>query len=157
MNRISSLVICALAASALLVVPTTAEAQISGSISGGIAGPTGDAGDVADNGFTVQGRAGLSLLLAGVHANAGFTSLPGKDELDAGDADFFNVGVGAKVGLGALFWVGANANYYFDSDIENEMGIVPEIGASIGPLEAIVDWKATGDVNFWTLRAGLRF
>lgn len=155
MKRTISVSAAALAAALLLLGPAAAEAQISTSISGGPAGPTGDAADLAETGFTVQGRAGLSLILAGLHANAGFTRLSGKDSFD--DADFFNVGAGAKVGLGPLFWVGANANYYAGGDIDNEVGIVPEVGASIGPLEAVADFKITGDINFWSLRVGLSF
>jgi len=155
MKRITSLTLGALAVGALMVAPTAAEAQLSASITGGIANATGDAGDVTDSGFTVQGRAELSLLLAGVHANAGFTRLSGADGFE--DADLWNAGVGARVGLGPLLWVGANGNYYAGGDIDNEFGIVPEVGASIGPLEAIIDYKATGDIKFWSIRAGLRF
>lgn len=155
MKRITSIAVGIMASGALLFAPSAAEAQLAGSITGGIVGGTGDTGDVTDSGFTVQGRAELSILFAGVHANAGFTRLNGADSF--GDADFWNAGVGARLGLGTLLWVGANANYYLGDDIENEVGIVPEVGVSLGPLEAIADFKITGDVNFWSLRAGIRF
>ena len=156
MKRTSVLTLGLLTAAALLAAPSAAEAQLSTSVSAGVAGPTGDAGDIADTGFTVQGRVGLSLLVAGLHANGGFTRLPGKDSVGADDADVWNVGVGAKFGLAPLLWVGANANYY-TGDGSDEMGIVPEIGVSIGPLEAIADYKVTGDVKFWSLRVGIGF
>jgi hypothetical protein len=163
MNRSFTFVSGLFVAVILALAPSAGSAQLAGSITGGVAGPTGDAGDLFDPGFTVQGRAELSLLFAGVHANGGFTRLSGKEITAAGvtvesDAvDFFNVGVGARVGLGALLWAGANANYYIGSDVDNELGIVPEVGASLGPIEAIADFKITGDVNWWSIRAGIRF
>lgn len=163
MHRFLACTTTAFVAAILAFAPSAASAQLAGSITAGVAGATGDLGDITDRGFTLQGRAELALLFVGVHAGAGYTRLSGKEITIAGETvesdaiDFYNAGFGARLGLGALLWVGANANYYIGSGADNDWGLVPEIGASIGPIEAIADYKLTGDAKWWSLRAGIRF
>lgn len=163
MTRLLGRVAAVSALGLLLLAPTSAEAQLSGSITGGLSNPTGVLGDLNDRGFTVQARGELSLLIAGVHAGVGYTRFAGKDiDIDevstkSDPLGVYNVGVGGRVGLGLVLWVGANGNYYFGDINGGDFGLVPEVGASLGPIEAIVDYKITGDLKWFSARVGFRF
>lgn len=151
-------VLSALTVLSLVLVPTAAAAQISGSVGGGVAAPTGDLGDAYDTGLTVRAQAGVSLLVASVHGQVGWTRFPGKEltgGVDVEDIDFFHAGVGGRFGLG-LFWVGLNAAY-FSGDGDDGLGFFPEVGAGFGPIEAVADYRLDGDAHWLGLRAGLRF
>jgi hypothetical protein len=140
------------------VLPVASEAQIQTSIGAGIAVPTGDFGDVADNGYTVRGQLGVSLLLASVHAQVGWTRFPGPEiaGIEADDADIWHAGVGGRFGLG-LFWVGLNAAYFGGDGEDDGLGFFPEVGLGLGPLEAVADYRIDGDAKWLGLRAALKF
>ncbi|MEJ2504044.1 MAG: hypothetical protein P8177_12170 [Gemmatimonadota bacterium] len=152
MDRLrSALIPCVLVAIAL--APADGNAQIYSSVGAGVAVPTGDFGDNFDTGWTVRGQLGLSFVLVDGHVQAGWSRFPGKDSVE--DADIYHAGVGARVGLGLVF-VGANAAYFF-GDGEDGVGFFPEIGAHIGPIEAVADYRIDGDNKWLGARVGLRF
>ena len=146
-----------LALAVLALTTTDVEAQITPSVGVGLAHPFGDFADAYDRGFTVRGQAALSLLLAGVHAQAGLSRFPAEEVegVSRDDATIYHAGVGGRLGLGLVF-VGANALYFF-GDGEDEMGIVPEVGISLLMLEAVLDLRATGDQKWVGIRAALKF
>lgn len=147
----------ALAALALLLAsPPDVEAQISGSIAAGVANPLGDFGDTLDSGFTFRGQAGISLLLVGLHAQVGWTRFPGKGGGGIGfeGADFFHAGAGGRVGLG-MAWVGLTGAW-FSGDGEDGLGLLPEVGLGLGPVEAVVDARVDGDAKWFAVRLGVR-
>lgn len=141
----------------LLVVPTAGRGQISTSVAGGLAYPIGEVAEGVDQGFTIRGQAGVSLLLVSVHAQAGYTHLPGEEieNLEMDDVDFFHAGVGARLGLG-LVWAGLNAAW-FTGDADDGLGILPELGAGFGPIEVVADGRLDGDAKWVAVRAGFRF
>lgn len=145
----------------LALHPGGAEAQTSTSVGIGLAAPLGNFGDFAGTGYTVRGQAGLSLVLADVHLQAGWSHFPGEDATVAGEtisgegADIFHTGVGARLGLG-LLWVGANAAYFF-GDGDDGVGLFPEIGLGLGPLEVVGDIRIDGDAKWAAIRGALRF
>lgn len=140
----------------LLASPHDAEAQIATSVAAGVAHPVGDLDDAVDSGFTLRGQAGLSLLVAGLHAQVGYTRFPGDDVggVEIEDVDFFHAGVGGRLGLG-LAWVGLNAAY-FTGDGEDGVGLLPEVGVGLGPLEAVADGRLDGDAKWVAVRVGLK-
>ena len=140
-----------------LLLPGGVEGQINASLGAGVAVPTGDFGDLQDNGYTVRGQLGLSLLLASVHAQVGWTRFPSKDlaALELTDVDIYHAGVGARFGLG-LFWLGLNAAY-FSGDGEDGAGVFPEVGVGLGPIEAVADYRVDGDAKWLGVRAALKF
>jgi len=146
-------------AALLLVAPATAAAQLSASVGAGVANPLGDFGDIVDPGFTLRGQVGVNLLVAGVHAQVGYSRFSGiTDEeagLDTGDVDIYHYGLGGRVGVG-LAWLGATAAR-FSGDGEGTFGFIPEVGVGLGPLEAVADVRITGDQKWWALRGALRF
>lgn len=160
MRRISQLATVAFAAAALAFVPASASAQISASIGAGVASGFGDFGDAVDPGFTVRGQLGLSALVAGVHAQVGYTRFPIAENgvLDLGgdeNVNIYHYGVGGRVGMGLLS-VGATAAY-FSGDSSDDFGILPELSVGLGPIEAVLDAKITGDQKWWSLRGALKF
>jgi len=145
---------------ALALAAQPAQAQLSTSIGAGIAAPQGDLGDGFDNGYTVRGQVGLSLVgLVEGHVQAGWSRFPVKEGVVGGeDADIYHAGVGARVGLGLIF-VGANAAYFFGDDPgdNSELGFFPEVGIGLGPLEAVADYRIDGDAKWFGIRAALKF
>ena len=143
-----------------LLLPAAAEAQIGGSVGAGVTVPSGDFGDRLENGFTVRGQLGVSLLVASVHGQVGWTRFPSKDlvNLELEDLDIFHYGVGARVGMG-LFWVGLNGAYFsgFDDDDDDGAGIFPEVGVGLGSLEAVADYRVDGDARWLSIRAAVKF
>ena len=159
----------ALVALLTLVGPTEAQSQIRTSLGVGVATPMGDFGDVADAGFTLRGQAGLSLVLADVHVQAGYSRFPGTSFEFGGetfevDEDFnpFHVGAGGRVGLG-LLWVGLTGVYTFGDAIDeidlgsDGLAFLPEVGVGLGPIEVVADYLAFSDVSWIGLRAASRF
>jgi hypothetical protein len=146
----------------LLTLPGSAEAQRYSSLGAGLAVPVGDMSDVYDTGWTVRGQTGLSFVLVDAHVQTGWSRFPGKDytaggvTVSAEDINVYHAGVGARVGLG-LVWVGANAAYFFGDLDDDGLGLFPEVGAHIGPIEAVVDYRIDGEVNWLGARVGLRF
>lgn len=139
---------------ALTLIPARGvEAQLSTSIGAGVAGGLGDFGDAYDSGWTLRGQAGLNLLLAGLHAQAGVTRLDGTEGRDG--TTIFQGGIGGRLGVG-LFFVGANANYYIGDAIENGVGFAPEVGLSFLMLEAVADIRLDDD-HMWGVRVALKF
>ncbi|MGD2067285.1 MAG: hypothetical protein PVI57_01270 [Gemmatimonadota bacterium] len=160
MRTTSSLTLALLLACAALH-PGGASAQASTSLGAGLAVPLGDFGDFAGTGYTIRGQAGLSLVLADIHVQAGWSHFPGEDATVAGEtvsgegADIFHTGVGARLGLG-LLWVGANAAYFF-GDGDDGIGIFPEVGLGLGPLEVVGDVRIDGDAKWAAIRGALKF
>jgi len=140
-----------------LVLPTSAEAQLQTSLTGGIIAPIGDFGDTYDPGYSVRGQVGLSFLLASVHAQVGVSRFSANDSAPAAtdDLNVYHYGVGARAGFG-LLWVGANAAY-FSGDGDDGLGFFPEVGVSFLMLEAVADMRIDGDQKWYGLRAGIRF
>lgn len=149
------------AACVLVVTAATANAQMSRSIGAGVAAPVGDLGDASDNGFTVRGQTGVSLALAAVHIQGGWTHFKAKSVTVASNtvegeaADVLHIGVGARVALG-LVSVGANMAY-FVGDGEDGVGIFPEASVGLGPIEVVADYRIDGDAKWLGLRAALKF
>lgn len=141
----------------LVLGGTEAQAQFTLGLGGGIAQPMGDFGDVVDRGITARGQLGLSLLLAGAHAQVGVTRFPGAEigGVNADDATILHAGVGGRLGLGLIF-VGLNGLYFF-GDGDDGVGYVPEVGISLIKLEVVADGRLDGDQKWVGLRAGLKF
>ena len=158
MKRPFAKLIPALLAVALLI-PTAAQAQLQTSLAAGIATPTGDFGDLYDQGYTVRGQVGLSLLFASVHAQVGVSRFSADPNslalLTDNNLNVYHYGVGARAGVG-LLWVGANAAY-FSGDTDDGLGFFPEIGVGFLMFEAVADMRIDGDQKWYGLRAGLRF
>ncbi len=155
MNSIARSLLGLVTLVALSAVPGAA--QTYSSIGVGIATPTGDFSTFYDNGYTVRGQVGLSLVLADVHVQTGWTRFPFTEEAggsDGGNIDVYHAGVGARVGLGVI-WVGANGAYFFGEG-DNEIGFFPEVGVGLGPIEVVADYRL-GDVNYFGLRGALKF
>jgi len=157
----------------LLFVPAAAaQAQLSKSIGIGVASPQGEFGDYFDEGYTVRGQFQLSALgLIAVHTQAGWTrfssdfdpgtvvpdsNVPASIEGIDGDADILHAGVGARLGVFGLAFVGANAAYFF-GDGDEDVGFFPEIGVGLGPLEVVADYRIGSDFNWFGLRGALKF
>lgn len=139
--------------------PLLAQLPFYKSVGVGIAAPTGDLGDFYDNGYTVRGQVGISLVgLVDGHAQVGWSRFSAENGTTGGDANIYHAGVGARVGLGLIF-VGANAAYFFGDDPgdNSELGLFPEVGIALGPLEAVADYRFDGDAKWFGLRAGLKF
>ena len=138
-----------------LVTPG-AEAQVYSSFGLGLASPVGDLGDTHDVGITTRGQVGLSLLIADVHLQTGWTSFSASGDSPA-EKDFstFHAGAGARVGLGFI-WIGANAAYFF-GDGEEGVGFLPEAGLRIWHLEGVVDFRVDGDEKWGSARLSYRF
>lgn len=146
-----------LAALACLLVLGAAEVQgqIYTSLGAGVTQPIGDFDDLYDRGFTVRGQAGLSLILAGAHAQVGWSNFATDvDTSDTDAANVFHAGVGGRLGVG-LFFVGANAAYFF-GDGENGIGYIPEVGISLLSLEVVADGRIDGE-KWVALRGALKF
>lgn len=127
--------------------------QFSGGL--GYAAPIGSISDFQSQGYTLRGQAGLNLLLASVHAQAGWTHLAGRDGQEA--VHIQHLVAGGRFGLG-LVWTGLNAGWFRDPDNKgNGFGYLPEIGAGLGPLEVVFDFRPSGPNKWWSLRGGLRF
>ena len=139
----------------VLVAPATASAQLSASVGAGVANPLGDFGDDVDAGFTVRGQVGLNLLVAGVHAQVGYSRFSGVESGETGNVNMYHYGLGGRAGVG-LAWFGATAAR-FSGDGEGSFGFIPEVGVGLGPLEAVADVRITGDRKWWALRGALRF
>jgi hypothetical protein len=161
--------LAALVLAVLLALPGQGQAQIYTSVGAGVANPMGDFGDLADSGFTLRGQAGLSLVLADVHLQAGYSRFPGREFTFGGDTfeveeDFnqFHVGAGGRLGLG-LIWVGASGVYMFGDGIDevdfssDGIAFLPEIGVGLGPIEVVADYLLHSDVNWIGLRAAFKF
>jgi len=73
-----------------------------------------------------------------------------------GDADILHAGVGARLGVFGLAFVGANAAYFF-GDGDEDVGFFPEIGVGLGPLEVVADYRIGSDFNWFGLRGALEF
>lgn len=127
--------------------------QFSGGL--GYAAPIGSISDFQSQGYTLRGQAGLNLLLASVHAQAGWTHLNGREGQEP--VNIQHLVAGGRFGLG-LVWTGLNAGWFRDPDNEgNSFGYLPEIGAGLGPLEVVFDVRPSGPNKWWSLRGGLRF
>jgi hypothetical protein len=138
----------------------SADAQVHYSVGAGMSAPIG--GDLKDNygaGFTLRGQAGLSLAVAGVHLQTGWTTFSVSDDPKDTSVedrfDLYHVAAGARVALG-FFWVGANAAYFF-GDGEKGGGLVPEVGFRVGPIEGVADGRLDGNEKWVSARLNLRF
>lgn len=143
----------------VLAAPRGLSAQLNASIGAGVAVPAGDLADVTGTGFTVRGQVGPSLGLIEAYVQGGWSSFPGKDP-DAGsvegeDADIWHAGIGTRLGFGIL-WIGASALYSFGDTPDDGVGIAPEVGVAVGPIEVVADYLF-GDTNWAAIRAGFRF
>lgn len=139
-----------------LVTAGTAHAQTSASIGVGVASPQGDFGDVVDEGYTVRAQLALSALgLVSVHTQGGWTRFPAESEVDD-DANILHAGVGARLGVFGIMFVGANGAYFF-GDGDDEVGFFPEIGVGLGPLEVVADYRVGSDFDWFGLRGALKF
>jgi hypothetical protein len=157
MRRLPHAALAVLAVLAVLL-PARTSAQTYTSLGLGAAVPTGDFSDVQERGFTLRGQGGVSLILGDVHVQAGYTHLPGKEGVagvNPDAADFFQAGVGARLGMGLIF-VGGNANYYF-GEVERGVGFAPEIGISLLMFEAVADYRVDGTQKVLSTRIGVRF
>ncbi len=160
MSRFHRLILPAMAA-LVLIAPRGSAAQFNSSIGAGVAFPSGDLGDVTGTGFTVRGQAGMSLALIDAYIQAGWSSFPGEDldvgntVVEGGDADIWHAGIGMRLGIGML-WVGANALYSFGDTPNDGVGIAPEVGVGLGPIEVVADYLF-GNTNWAAIRAGFRF
>lgn len=145
-----------LIAAILLFAPRGVRAQglqFSGGL--GYAAPIGSISDFQTQGYTLRGQAGLNLLLASVHAQAGWTRLSGREGQEP--VNIQHLVAGGRFGLG-LVWTGLNAGWFRDPDNEgNSLGYLPEIGAGLGPLEVVFDVRPSGPNKWWSLRGALRF
>jgi len=156
----------------VLAVPGDAHAQASASIGAGVATPQGEFGDFFDSGYTIRAQLALSALgLVEVHTQAGWsrfssdfdpgTVVPdgdvpaGIEDID-GDADIFHAGVGARLGVFGLAFIGANGAYFF-GDGDDDVGFFPEIGVGVGPLEVVADYRFGSDFDWFGLRGALKF
>jgi hypothetical protein len=140
-----------------------AHAQASASLGVGLASPQGDLGDYFDSGYTVRAQLALSALgIVEVHTQAGWSRFPvgdatvDREEYQVGDADLLHAGVGARLGIFGLIFVGANGAYFFGEG-DNEIGFFPEVGIGIGPLEVVADYRFGSDFDWFGLRGGLKF
>ena len=153
-SRLRAVLFAALAFVA--VGASDARAQIYTSVGVGGVQPIGDFDDLFDRGFTVRGQAGLSLLLAGAHVQAGWSNF--EADIDSGSsesANIYHAGIGGRVGMG-LFWVGANGAYFF-GDGESGVGYFPEVGLGLMNFEAVADVRVDGNEKWVSLRAALKF
>jgi len=135
-----------------------AHAQLSASVGAGVAQPRGDLDDGFENGFTVRTQLALSALgLVNVHAQAGWTRFGADDtaEVDLDDANVFHAGVGGRLGVLGLAFVGLNG-VWFGGDSEDDFGLLPEVGVGLGPLEVVADYRL-GDEGWLSLRGALKF
>lgn len=147
-----------------LLVPAEAHAQIRSSVGVGLVQPLGDFGEFQDNGFTVRGQVGVSLLVASVHAQAGWTRFPGKDleNLELTNIDIFHAGAGVRVGMG-IYWVGLNGAYFSGDEAEGSdgeekgMGFFPEVGVGLGAAELVADLRVDGDQKWVGVRLAVKF
>lgn len=143
---------------ALALAPAVASGQTYTAIGVGITVPTGSFADLYDNGYTVRGQLGLDLLLVDAHVQAGWNRFSGKTTAEPAteDVDLYHAGVGARVGIGVL-WIGANAAYFF-GDLDNDgLGLFPEAGVGVGPIEFVADYRMDGDLRWFGIRAALKF
>jgi hypothetical protein len=158
MRRSAPAFSAALLLSVLAAAPVVAQG-LSSSLGLGLARPRGQLGDRHEPGFTVRAQTGVDLPLVDAHLQAGWTRLPGEDPGDsgsgAGDHDVVHLGLGARLGRGRL-WAGATAAYFL-GDGDDGVGLVPEVGAWLGPLEAVLDLRVDGEERWWSLRGAVRF
>lgn len=127
--------------------------RVSGGL--GYAAPIGTFSDFQSQGYTLRGQVGLNLLVASVHAQAGWTHLSGRGGNDPVNVQ--HLVAGGRFGLG-LLWTGLSAGWFRDpDDTGNAFGYLPEIGAGLGPLEVVLDVRPSGSNRWWSLRGGFRF
>lgn len=159
MTRKSKLILTILMGGATaMVAPATLSAQLQTSLGVGLAIPVGDFGDAFERGYTVRGQVGLSMIAVGVHAQAGWSRFPAiqQGDIELADADIYHLVAGARFGLGPL-WVGGNGGYFYGDDDQEGIAFFPEVGAGLGPLEAVADLRVGGDARWLGLRVALRF
>lgn len=144
----------------LLAAPGPVHGQGGASSLGvGLARPWGGLGDRHAPGFTVRVQTGVALPLGDGHLQAGWTRLPGDNSPDSasgtGNYDTVHLGLGLRLGRGRL-WAGATGAYLV-GDGDDGVGLIPEVGARAGPLEAVLDARVDGNERWWSLRGALRY
>ncbi|MBE0566541.1 MAG: hypothetical protein IH621_11310 [Krumholzibacteria bacterium] len=127
--------------------------------------PTGDFGDYLDSGFGVHAMYKRPVTpLVQLTADVGWTrfgtadltgDLGGFDGFAAADdnLDVWNFTGGGKVDF-MPFGLGLEYGYFSEID---EYGLVPNVGVSFTKFAVDLRYKATGDANWFEVRAGLYF
>ena len=129
-----------------------------------VALPTGDFGDVLDSGFGIHALARHPVApLVTLTGDAGWTTFSTQDlttdvggysfELGGDNVDIWNFTAGARV---ALMPMGLGLEYGYFSEVD-EWSLVPNAGVSFSKLAVDLRYKATGDANWFELRAGIYF
>jgi hypothetical protein len=125
-----------------------------------IASPTGDFGDAFKTGYGVHAVYKQPVTpLVTVTGDFGWNAFSA-ESVEIGDigfggedVDLWNAALGGRVFLLPL---GLGLEYGYFSEIE-EWSLVPTAGMSFSKLDVSARWKATGDANWFELRAAFMF
>jgi len=121
--------------------------------------PTGAFGDEYDGGYGANFALAFPVApTVTAWGDVGYTRFRYKDisvlgATGVGDIDVWGFNAGAKVGVGMLY-LGAEAGYFTEID---EFGLTPLVGIGFSVLDLSARYKATGDANWWDLRASISF
>jgi len=147
----------ALFVTACITTPAVA-AGLSSGVALALIQPTGDFDDAYDSGWGIHAAFDYSLIpLITLTGDFGWNTFQGKEIGDTGikldDVDMWEFSAGGKVNL-AFLYAGAEVGYFTD---ENEWDIIPFLGTRLGPFDAMLRYKAAGNVNWAALRLGFFF
>ncbi len=135
-------------------ITTPAVAGLSSGVALALIQPTGDFDDKYDSGWGIHAAFDYSLIpLVTLTGDFGWNTFQAK-EIGTPDVDIWEFSAGGKVNL-AFLYAGAEVGY-FTTEV-NEWDIIPFLGARLGPFDAMLRYKAAGDVNWAALRLGFFF
>jgi len=120
--------------------------------------PTGDLGDVQDNGITVGATGEARLVALALVGELDYTRFSG-GTVNGADTDgvgFWEVAGGGRFYLGTFF-VGAQTGYLSGSSFSGDPILRPEVGVSIWKLTGLAQYKLGGDAHWWSLGASYSF
>ena len=141
-----------LSALSLFAAPATAQLPgISKSLGIRYATPSGDFGDVVEDGFGGYFKLEVGALMLGAAAEANLTRFGGEEGLET--ATIFGIQAGPRLGMG-LLKLGLDLGWY--SKIE-KTGYSPNVSVGLGPLEAGAGATFFSGGRWLYVRGGLRF
>jgi hypothetical protein len=142
----------ALFVTACITTPAVA-AGLSSGVALALVHPTGDFDKTHDPGWGIHAAFDYSLIpLVTLTGDFGWNTFQGK-EIGIPDVDIWEFSAGGKVNL-AFLYAGAEVGYFTDV---KEWDVIPFLGARLGPFDAMLRYKAAGDVNWAALRLGFFF
>jgi hypothetical protein len=138
----------------LVVLAAPLSAQLPGlskSVGIRVATPSGDFGDVAEDGFGGYLKLEVGALMLGAAAEVNMTRFGGEEGLES--STVFGIQAGPRLGMG-LFKIGLDLGWY--TEIE-KTGYSPNVSLGFGPLEAGAGATFFDGGRWLYIRGGLRF